>query len=133
MQYCSNGSKATYIHMYNQQAEKTKSELFVKMKNSKINEEFEVFCTVLDNSAIHVPIIGSTAAQRIKLITVYYENILLVEHSSLLTREAIPQEYSDVFEGTGELEDEYHLALNPEMTPVVHPPRGVPVSIKPQL
>lgn len=42
-------------------------------------------------------------------------------------------QYEDVFEGTGLLEGKYHLELNENAQPVVHPPRKVPVAIKDQL
>ena len=36
-------------------------------------------------------------------------------------------ELKDVFEGLGELPEEYHIVTDESVTPVIHPPRRVPV------
>ena len=42
--------------------------------------------------------------------------------------------YSDVFEGLGCITDViYHIELNPGSKPVVHPPRRVPVTLRPKV
>ncbi len=47
-----------------------------------------------------------------------------------LTREFILEEYSDVFTGLGCLPGEYHIELDPNVNPVQHSPRRVPVPLK---
>ncbi|KAL9953715.1 hypothetical protein ACROYT_G041171 [Oculina patagonica] len=42
----------------------------------------------------------------------------------------ILQEYSDLFQGLGCLPGEHAIKINPAVTPVVHPPRKVPVALK---
>ena len=39
-------------------------------------------------------------------------------------------EYSDVFEGLGELAGEYHIVTDDAVKPVIHPPRRVPVPLR---
>ena len=39
------------------------------------------------------------------------------------------EEYSDVFEGLGKLEGPYNIVTDPSITPVVHPPRRLPVAL----
>jgi len=53
-------------------------------------------------------------------------------HKSLSITNVL-KEYEDVFEGTGLLEGQYHLELDENAKPVVHPPRKVPVAIKERL
>ena len=43
------------------------------------------------------------------------------------------KQYSDVFEGLGCLGDEYHIELDPGVSPVQHVPRRVPVAMKHRL
>ena len=37
---------------------------------------------------------------------------------------------TDVFEGLGELPREYHIVSDDSVTPVIHPPRRVPVPLR---
>ena len=38
--------------------------------------------------------------------------------------------FSDIFEGIGQLPGEHKITLKPNATPVIHPPRGVPVTTR---
>lgn len=76
------------------------------------------------------------------LVEIKYENILAVDNSeaqfgcssnSPMTLQSLTKKYSDVFEGTGLLQGKYKLDLDPSVTPVVHPPRKVPVAMREQL
>ena len=49
---------------------------------------------------------------------------------SLLTKEAIIKEYKDVFEGLGCMGESYHIDIKPDIKPVVHPARKVPVALR---
>ena len=40
------------------------------------------------------------------------------------------KEFEDVFSGLGLFEGEYHIHVDPNYQPVVHPPRQIPVAIK---
>ena len=46
------------------------------------------------------------------------------------TTSDILQEYADVFEGIGCLDESYHIKIDPSVKPVLHPPRRVPVTLK---
>jgi hypothetical protein len=50
-----------------------------------------------------------------------------------LTKDLILEEYSDVFTGLGCLPGEYHIDVDPNITPVQHAPRRVPVPLKEKL
>ena len=48
-------------------------------------------------------------------------------------RAQVLSDFPDVFQGIGCLEGEYHIEIDKTHTPVVHPPRQVPVALqKPQ-
>ena len=49
------------------------------------------------------------------------------------SKELILAQYKDIFEGIGLLEGEVGLRINPNIPPVVHPPRKVPISLKESL
>ena len=42
-------------------------------------------------------------------------------------------QYNDIFTGLGCLEDEYHIDLDPDIRPIQHVPRRVPVAMKERL
>ena len=65
--------------------------------------------------------------------TVNSVNDKLQMKPSVLTREQILQEYSDVFEGLGCMEGPCHLEADETIRPVVHPPRKVPVALRDRL
>jgi hypothetical protein len=56
----------------------------------------------------------------------------VAQHSSL-TKEQIMCDYKDVFTGLGCLPGKYHIDIDPEVKPVQHAPRRVPVPLKAQL
>ena len=44
--------------------------------------------------------------------------------------EKIMERYADVFQGLGCLDGDYHIKIDPAVSPVVHPPRRVPFALK---
>ena len=54
-----------------------------------------------------------------------------VEDTELRTK--ILHEYGDVFKGIGCLEGTYKITVDPDIQPVIHPPRRVPISIRDDL
>ena len=43
------------------------------------------------------------------------------------------EDYADVFEGLGELPGEYHIEVDPSVSPVIHAARKVPLALQPRL
>ena len=52
---------------------------------------------------------------------------------SVNTTSDIFQEYVDVFEGIGCLDESYHIEIDLSVKPVIHPPRRVSVTLKDHL
>ena len=48
-------------------------------------------------------------------------------------RQEILEMYPDVFSGLGRLEPAYHIELDPNSKPVIHPPRKIPASLREKL
>jgi hypothetical protein len=46
------------------------------------------------------------------------------------TKSQLLEQYADVFSGVGTIPGEYHIDIDPEVQPVVHPPRSVPVALR---
>lgn len=87
---------------------------------------------VLNDSC--VPLIGNSLMQDMNLVSIHHQNILCISRDTKpLTMSDIVTDYEDVFTGTGKLEGKYHLVLDPDIKPVVHPPRKVPIAIKERL
>lgn len=53
--------------------------------------------------------------------------------TSLLTKERILKDNSDVFEGLGCMDGLYHMDVDENKKPVFHPPRKVPVALRDRL
>ena len=79
------------------------------------------------------PPLGSETIQQMSLSTDRYENILLLSVKSsktALTKDTLIEQYSDVFQETGKFYEKHHVTIDPDATPVVHPPRPVPIAQK---
>ena len=80
------------------------------------------------------PLLGSSAAQQMGLITVQRENILQVRESyQELNMERITASYPDVFQGLGCMEGALHLEVDESASPSIMPPRRVPLTLKERL
>jgi hypothetical protein len=69
------------------------------------------------------PILGLPACQQLNLVR-------RVDEISTLDPMS---EYPDVFQGLGRIPGEYHIELDPTITPVIHPTRRIPLSLQPKL
>ena len=86
----------------------------------------------------YTPLIGVRAAQQMGLLVVQYYNIQLVSNnealtiaqSTSLTKEQVLTDFSDIFKGLGRMKGKLHLEVDFSVSPVVTPPRRVPVALK---
>ena len=82
------------------------------------------------------PLLGSETFQEIDLIQVRFENILsldlALEHTPL-TKESLVAEFPSVCDGTGKLDGLCQLEIESDSIFLIHPPRKVPIALKPQL
>ena len=80
------------------------------------------------------PLLSGETCTNMGLITVHAANSVDIPPSAAA---AVPQdiltEYKDVFEGLGCLPGEYHLEVDPNITPVKHTPRRVAIPLKAEL
>ena len=67
------------------------------------------------------PILGPKSCLELELVQRIYS----------LKEESLESEYADVFEGLGEIRSVQHkIKIDPNATPVIHPPRRVPVALR---
>ena len=70
---------------------------------------------------------GAETSLKLEVIKINTEQVHLVKDQ--LTLNAIKQQYGEVFQGLGEMEQEYEIQLDDSVQPVVHPPRKVPIAV----
>ena len=49
------------------------------------------------------------------------------------TKDEIVAEYSECFEGLGRIAEPYHIKIDKDVEPVVHPPRKIPETLRSKL
>ena len=135
--------------MYNNTTIKPIGKCKLKLVNPKNNEKFRAEFVVIKDGTL-TPSLGNKAVQAMSLLTINYENIkaamslLTINYENIkavrqgapsepLSKEKVLKEFANVFEGTGKLQGKYHLELDENATPIVYPPRKVPVAIKERL
>ena len=102
-------------------------DLDVRINGKEATLKFQV----IDNAS--TSLLSGQASEDLGLITVNHE--LLVNSVTVtqpLTREQFVKEFSDVFQGLGDI-GEYKIELNPEARPTQDAPRSVPVALKEEL
>nr|XP_054769525.1 uncharacterized protein LOC129277362 [Lytechinus pictus] len=119
------------LGVYNHATMKPDGRCTLKVVNPKVNEEYDVDFIVV--AADVTPILGSSTVQEMGLLEVHEDRILAVDSAKTTSSENILSEYPDVFTGTGKLEGEYHLEIDDNVKPVIHPPRRVPVALREKL
>ena len=122
------------LSMYNRTTVQQLGLCQLELCNTKNGKVYQVEFTVLRQD--YTRLRGSETTQEMDLIQVLFENILSFDLSSKgkpLTKEPLNAKFPDVLNGTGKLHELYHLEIEADAIPVVHPPRKVPIAIKPQL
>ena len=101
-----------------------KAALNVKLRGKTHFVEFQI----IEHSAI--PVIGLQTCHELNLVKrVSSVNTKGEENQSNDTNQdvnEILQKYEDVFDGIGCLEGTYQIKIDPNVSPVVHPPRKIP-------
>lgn len=72
-----------------------------------------------DNDAINKPTTGNASVYSVE------------DNLSGMSKESLIKKFQEVFaEEVGQLDGEYHIKIDPTVSPVQHPPRRVPVSVR---
>ena len=124
------------VQMWNRDKLKPEGTCRLIVKNRKTKKKYSVEFIVVKESL--TPLIGASAAQQMKLITVNTDHFkqvnILTESQMGEDKNDIFKSYADVFDGgLGRLPGKAHLQVDPTVTPVIAPLRRTAVSLKPKL
>ncbi|XP_072021728.1 uncharacterized protein [Amphiura filiformis] len=125
----------TKLSMYNKTVVPVLGKCRLPITNVKNGRKYLLRFLVVKESRF-IPLIGKRNAEQMKLITVHYENIATVGISgtNLDSKQNVKTAYADVFTcSIGKMPGKIHLETDSEVTPVVTPPRRVPIAVKPKL
>ena len=75
------------------------------------------------------PLLSGKTSSNMGLITINLMNQVAIDQSA----DDLIKEYSDMFDGLGCLEGEYHIEVDSAVPPVQHAPQCVPVALKEKL
>ena len=104
----------------------------LSLRNPKNKKKYRAEFAIIDED--YTPLLGSSAAQQMRLITVQQENTLQVKDSyQELDTERIVATYPDVFQGLGCMEGVLRLEVDESASPPIIPPRRVPLTLRKQL
>ena len=100
--------------------------MICKYKDKQIDSDFFVV-----EAEGQPPLLGLRACQELNLIK-FVRTVDTADVNDVNAESSILNEFNDLFEGLGELEGEHHIEINPEVKPVIHPPRKVPFTLLPK-
>ena len=98
----------------------------IHLKNPRNRKKYNVeFVVVKENS---MPLIGLSAAQQMRLVTINEHNLHRVASV------ALSDDFADVFDkDIGTLQGEVHLRTDDSVIPTVMPTRRIPIAVRPKL
>ncbi|XP_072033381.1 uncharacterized protein [Amphiura filiformis] len=124
------------LSMYNKAVVPVLGKCRLPITNVKNGHKYLLRFLVVKESRF-IPLIGKLKLEQMKLITVHYENIATVGISgtNLDSKPNVKTAYADIFTtcSIGKMPGKIHLETDSEVTPVVTPPRRVPIAVKPKL
>ena len=113
----------------------------LNIRNPKNNAQYIEEFVVVENGFI--PLLGVKTAQKMQVLVIQHQNILQLadenaetphqQNTDRLTENEVLSDYADLFKVLGKIEGKLHLEVDKTVTPVVMPPRPVPVAIKGEL
>ncbi|XP_062572691.1 uncharacterized protein K02A2.6-like [Saccostrea cucullata] len=121
------------LKLYNKSTIRPLGKVHLQVTNPRNGTSYDTEFVVIKEDCM--PLLGNKTLQHMELLNWRKENILSVRQllPSPLSKKQLFAEYPDVFEGLGRLAGKYHLVLDENIQPVVHPPRKVPIALKPLL
>ena len=117
------------ISLYNKSTMTSLGSSELCVTNPKNGASYNMTFVVIDAEV--TPIIGSQSAQEMNLLKIQYQNILKIDDDNkTLTKSSMGESYADVLSGEGKMEGTLHLEVDETVSPVILPPRRVPVAMK---
>ena len=114
------------LRMWNRSAVRPLGKVKLKLQNTKTGKKYKVRFQVVKED--FTPILSRHSAEKMKLITVNYDEFHSVNK---IVVGPVQDQYPELFDGElGTLPGDVHLQVDPTISPVVCPPRRLPVSLK---
>ena len=108
----------TKLRMYDNHIVEPVGKAALKYTNPKNKKKYKAEFVVVDDDNM-IPILGRDTSLKMQLIELKTENIMQIKEDPV---EQWTSKYPDVFEGLGAFEEECHLTMEENATPVAHPP-----------
>ncbi|XP_062576513.1 uncharacterized protein K02A2.6-like [Saccostrea cucullata] len=124
--------------MYNKSETKPLGKRRLTVRNPRNRKKYSIEFVIVSGTELN-PILGVSAIQSMKLITVNEQNFVAQiggkcsDTTEPLTKEHLKQQYPTLFDGLGKLEGELHLRIDTTVQPTKIPTRKVPLSLKSDL
>ena len=121
----------TRLTMHNNTTEHPLGKVMLYVSRNGLKHYLRFF--IVDSDV--TPILGRDSCIGMKLVQILDSDTIhkVSDNSELpskLTQDSVLKDYTDVFTGMGELAGEYTIHTDPNVSPVVHPPRGLPLSLQ---
>ncbi|KAK3731331.1 hypothetical protein QZH41_004089 [Actinostola sp. cb2023] len=112
------------LSAYNGEDIPVKAVCTLQSKHKGITRNLEFFITSIESE----PVLSISACKELGLIK--FISAVDRDENTETFAARIREEYKDVFTGIGCLERPYHIVLDPEVQPVINPPRRVPYGLQ---
>jgi hypothetical protein len=119
------------LRMWNDTLVNSHGSCIIPVKNPKTGKKYRVVFIVVEK--LLTPLLGRNAAEKMGLITINYETFKSVNAVDA-PRNDIQSRFPAVFDGgLGILPGSVHFEVKDDVTPVICPPRKVPIALKGKL
>lgn len=141
MQLCEDHENLTETNMtlvmYNKSETKPLGKRRLTLRNPRNKKKYSIEFVIVWGTELN-PILGVSAIQAMKLITLNEENFVAriagqCDITEPITKDVLQRQYPTLFEGLGKLEGELHLRIDATLQPTKNPTRKVPISLKTDL
>jgi len=121
--------------MFNNTVLPTNGMLNAVVEHPRTHRKFNISFYIAENH--RQPILGIDACLKFELLSIIEDNICAIQQTArpllpmvTVTHEFVLNEYSDLFDGLGEMPGQVHLDIDPSVRPVQMPLRRLPEPIK---
>lgn len=112
------------LYTYNGEVMNPDGKIDIRCRIRKVERTLPFYITAKGST----PILGKESCARLGLIQ-HIPADSIESADVCVTKDKLLQQYQDVFSGLGHLPGKYHIEIDPNSTPVIHPPRKVPAAL----
>ena len=121
----------TCLTMHNNTSEHPLGKVMLYVSRNGLKHHLRFF--IVDSAV--TPILGRDSCIGMKLVQILdsdtiHQVSVQSELPSKLMQDCVLKDYTDVFEGMGKLAGKYSIHIYPDVPPIVHPPRKLPIALQ---